>query len=164
MNYMLLIKLLYLADREALRRWGRPITRDRYVAMGDGPVLSRVLDMIRYGIADGSFGRTWTATISSPSSYEVRLRRRPTAEELSEAEENVLDAIDSEFGQWDVWRVVRWMREPGNIPEWFDPEGAAAPIRVADLLKAVGRSKAEIEQIEAELAAVAEMENLAGPC
>ena len=30
MNYMKLIKLLYIADREALLRWGRPITTDAY--------------------------------------------------------------------------------------------------------------------------------------
>jgi uncharacterized phage-associated protein len=29
MNYMKLIKLLYLTDREALIRWGRPISTDR---------------------------------------------------------------------------------------------------------------------------------------
>ena len=44
MSYMKLIKLLYLADREALSRWGRPITTDKYVSMDKGPVLSRVLD------------------------------------------------------------------------------------------------------------------------
>ena len=32
MSYMKLIKLLYLADREALARWGRPITTDQYVS------------------------------------------------------------------------------------------------------------------------------------
>ena len=33
MSCMQLIKLLYLADREALLRWGRPITTDRYVSV-----------------------------------------------------------------------------------------------------------------------------------
>ncbi len=33
MSYMKLIKLLYLADRAALVRFGRPITTDRYVSM-----------------------------------------------------------------------------------------------------------------------------------
>lgn len=43
MSYMKLIKLLYLADREALLQWGRPITTDRYVSMNRDPVLSRIL-------------------------------------------------------------------------------------------------------------------------
>ena len=37
MSYMKLIKLLYLADREALGRWGRSIT-------GDGDLLSEAED------------------------------------------------------------------------------------------------------------------------
>lgn len=40
MNYMQLIRLLYLADREAIHRWGCPISTDRYVPMENGPVLS----------------------------------------------------------------------------------------------------------------------------
>ena len=46
MSYLKLVKLLYLADREALLRWDRPITTDRYVSMDNGPVLSRVLNLI----------------------------------------------------------------------------------------------------------------------
>src|ERR1039457_6692110 len=46
-SYIKLIKLLYLADREALIRWGRPITTDCYVSMDVGPVVSRIYDLIR---------------------------------------------------------------------------------------------------------------------
>ena len=44
MSHMKLIKLLYLADRRALVRWGRPITCDWYVSMPQGPVPSFTLD------------------------------------------------------------------------------------------------------------------------
>src|SRR4051794_10494791 len=47
MHYMKLIKLLYLADREALLRWGRPITTDTFVSMDYGPVVSTIYDLIR---------------------------------------------------------------------------------------------------------------------
>jgi len=40
MHYVKLIKLLYLADREALLRWGAPITTDRYVSMTMDPPLA----------------------------------------------------------------------------------------------------------------------------
>ena len=36
MSYMKLIKLLYLADREALAQWGRSISIDTYVSMDKG--------------------------------------------------------------------------------------------------------------------------------
>ena len=38
------MKPLYLADRSALLQWGRPTT-DRDVSLGQGPALSRVLDL-----------------------------------------------------------------------------------------------------------------------
>lgn len=53
MSYLKLIKLLYLLDREALLRWGRPVTTDRYVSMDNGPVVSRVYDLIREEPAPG---------------------------------------------------------------------------------------------------------------
>src|SRR5207249_3792384 len=54
MSYLKLIKLLYLADREALLRWGRPISTDCYMAMDRGPVLSRVLDLATDGEDPGT--------------------------------------------------------------------------------------------------------------
>lgn len=42
-----MVKLLYLADREHLRRFGRPITFDKYVAMPFGPVASAAFDLLR---------------------------------------------------------------------------------------------------------------------
>jgi len=41
-----LIKLVYLADRYHLRKYGRTITNDRYVAMHCGPVASSVKDIV----------------------------------------------------------------------------------------------------------------------
>src|SRR6266481_6666490 len=47
MNYMRLLKLLYIADREALKETGRPITGGPVAAMERGPVLEEVYDLIR---------------------------------------------------------------------------------------------------------------------
>lgn len=41
-----LIKLLYLADKYHLRKYGRTITEDSYYAMEYGPVASTVLDIL----------------------------------------------------------------------------------------------------------------------
>ncbi len=46
-NYMRLLKLLYMADRESLRETGRPITGGPVAAMERGPVLEEVYDLIR---------------------------------------------------------------------------------------------------------------------
>lgn len=48
-------KLLYLADKEHLLDWGRPIVFDRYVAMEHGPVPSCVRNMLA-AAADANVG------------------------------------------------------------------------------------------------------------
>src|SRR6266436_1981672 len=72
MSYMKLIKLLYLADRTALLRWGRPITTDNFVSMDRGPVLSRMLDLATEEILPGQTS-VWAHHISEPEHYSVRL-------------------------------------------------------------------------------------------
>ena len=42
----LVVKLFYLADREHLIRYGRPITRDKYVALTYGPIASNAMDLM----------------------------------------------------------------------------------------------------------------------
>jgi uncharacterized phage-associated protein len=42
-----IVKTLFLADREHLNRYGRPITFDNYTAMTHGPVPSLAYDMIK---------------------------------------------------------------------------------------------------------------------
>ena len=48
-----LVKLLYLADRDHFRRFRRPISFDRYVAMQYGPVASYALRLIKGGKVTG---------------------------------------------------------------------------------------------------------------
>ena len=40
------VKFLYLADREHLLRYGRPITREHYYALWYGPVASHAMDLL----------------------------------------------------------------------------------------------------------------------
>ena len=46
LNVLKLVKLMYLAERESLRRYGETITGDALVSMRNGPVLSATLDHI----------------------------------------------------------------------------------------------------------------------
>ncbi len=145
MHYIKLIKLLYLADREALSRWGIPISHDRYVSMDNGPVLSRTLNLIKDG---GS--RTWSEHISAPfGDYEVRLKTGTiTAQKLSAAEEKLLDDIFAEYGHQDRWALVD---QTHNLPEWRNPHGSSLPISLRDILTALGEDEKEIDAVIDEL-------------
>jgi len=46
MNYMALLKLLFLADRASLLKRGHPITGDQVFSMRHGLVLTHVLDRV----------------------------------------------------------------------------------------------------------------------
>jgi uncharacterized phage-associated protein len=158
MSYMKLIKLLYLADRNALVRWGRPITTDRYVSMDRGPVLSHVLDLATDGDVPGS-EFIWGAVISEPTKYEVSLVGEPGDDELSEAEIEVLEEIFKAFGQMNRWELIELTH---RLPEWKDPHGSAIPISYRDILKAEGKSELEIASIEDEICDLAETDAVFG--
>gem|GEM_PF-236814 len=143
MNYMKLIKLLYLADRKALLIWRRPITTDQCVSMKCGPVLSQIYDFIK---KDGN--TVWEKAISRLGQYDVSLKHDPGDDALSEADTTVLDEIFWEYGEICSSRLVDVTHE---LPEWKDPGRGATPIRYSDILKAEGADKSEVEMFEEEL-------------
>jgi uncharacterized phage-associated protein len=145
MHYLKLLKLLYIADREALHRWGIPISHDNYVSMDHGPVLSQTYNLIRDG---GS--RLWSEHISAPfGDYEIKLvGEKPTVQKLSRSEENLLDEIFGRYGNANRWDLVD---ETHRFTEWRDPHGSSLPISVQDILRALGEPEEEIGAIIAEL-------------
>lgn len=151
MSYMKLIKLLYLADREGLLKWGRPVTFDHYVSMDNGPVLSETYERIMDGVPPGQ-SSFWADHISSPKDYEVALTKDTTIDELSDVEMQLLDEVFEKHGHKDRWEVVKFMHE---LPEWTNPNGSAIPITYRDILKAGKKTEAEIAAIESELESLA---------
>jgi uncharacterized phage-associated protein len=156
MSYVKLMKLLYLADREALIRWGRPITTDRYVSMDNGPVLSRIYNLIRNEPSPNSV-KIWGKFISDPEDYEVRLLGDPGSRELSPAEGQLIDEVFGEHGQSSRWAIVDYTY---GLPEWTYPDGGALPIEYRDILRAAHKTEAEINAIEEKLESLALVERV----
>ena len=151
MDYLKLIKLLYLADRASLVKKGKPITGAKMVSMPFGPVLSEILNLINLGRRYEE-DRPWLEYVSAPEGYAVRLVSADTEyDQLSEHERSILDEIDAMFGKMNKWSLVDWTHE---LPEWQDPRGSSLPIDPADILRAEGRSERDIQRI-AESAAQA---------
>lgn len=151
MSYMKLLKLLYLADRRALLKHGRPITFDRYVSMDQGPVLSQTYNLIVAEEAPDQPASYWRQHISEPDGYEVTLRvAEPPNGELSRAQTVILDEVFAEFGNMSRWELVHFVH---TLPEWEDPHGSSIPISLRNVLHAGGMEEEDIEAIEAELLA-----------
>src|ERR1022692_4336092 len=104
-SYIKLIKLLYLADREALIRWGRPITTDCYVSMDVGPVVSRIYDLIRDEPSPNSV-KNWNKFIAGPDDYEVLLLGDPGSGDRSPAEVKLSAEGFLQNGQDSRWAIV----------------------------------------------------------
>lgn len=158
MCYMKLIKLMYLVDRTALLEWGRPVTYDHYVSMPHGPVLSNTLDRINEGAFPNSNSSYWLKHISAPSNYDVSLIKEDSYDELSKAEEKLIQRIFTNFGHWYRWKLVDYLHK--NAPEWKDPEGSSTPIEYHDILLAGGKTEAEAKSIELEMENLAMMDAL----
>lgn len=159
MSYLKLIKLLYLLDREALLRWGRPVTTDRYVSMDNGPVVSRIYDLIREEPPPGT-DPVWSHFISAPSNYEVSLTAEPEIDELSPAEESLIEEIFAHYGKLSRWNLVDLSHD---LAEWQDPKGSAIPIEYRDILRAGKKTESEIAAVESELEALAAAEAMLQP-
>lgn len=144
-----LVALLYLTDRQALLRWGRPLTFDAYFSLPQGLIPSATLDKINESIApeDPSY---WHTVISERSGQSVELLRSdpPPRAELSPADEELLDQIWEEFGDQSGRELCDYSR---SLPEWQDPEGSRRPIHVRDILVSEGFSRDTASEIEGTL-------------
>lgn len=148
LNYMKLIKLMYMADRAALVRWARPISGDAYLAMKHGPVLSDTYTMISDG-QNPSSQSLWFEFIERSGKYDVSLLKPCPPANLSEAERGVIDDTFQKYGHYDRWDLVHHLHE--TLPEWRHPERGSFSISVKDILQAEGVSLEEANQVEEEL-------------
>lgn len=152
MSHLKLMKLLYLADREALLRFGRPITFDYCVSMEHGPVLSQTYNLL---IGDTQTGGPWIKTISTPTNNEVSILEDPGDDKLSDAEDRLIREIFDEHGKKSRWDLRDFTH---TLAEWQDPKGSSIKIDYKEILVAGGKTEGEIESILEEIENLAKMD------
>jgi uncharacterized phage-associated protein len=144
MPYMKLIKLLYMAERESLRKYGRPVFGDRYFSLPHGPVVSGVLDLIRRG--DDPLEETkgiWLEHVERKG-FDVCLASEPDLGCLSDSELETIHEIASVFRTLDQWQLRDFTHA---LPEYRDPQGSSLPISPEDILRALAKSDEEVEEV-----------------
>ncbi len=156
MNFMRLLKLLYIADRESLTRTGRPIVGGPVAAMERGPVLEEVYDLIR--------GRhrqmpLWDEYLRT-NHFNLELVKDPDVGQLSRYEIETLQDTAQRHVDADEWDLSRLAHE---FPEWKknNPGTSSRPIPLADVLEAVGRAEA-LQEILEEASEKSHIESLLG--
>lgn len=144
-----LMKLMYLAERESLRKFGEPITGDRLVSMPHGPVLSMTYEHMNGNVRSVDGG--WASWVKDRADHDLALRdpsmiRTPEDDllELSDDDLETLEITWQQFGHMSKF-ALRDYTHSDACPEWVDPQGSSAPIPLDRLFSALGFSHTGVE-------------------
>lgn len=148
MNYTKLIKILYLIERLALKRFNEPIIGDQYFSLPKGPILSNVLNLIKGKYFESS--EYWDQYISRPSNNQIMLNQNCRDEELSPREIELIEETYSVFSNFSYSQMITFCHK--YIPEWKKPipPKKREPIQVTQILKKLKLEPKQIEYIKEE--------------
>ena len=148
--YIKLIKLLYLADREQMKRRGQTITGDTYWSLKYGPILEHTLDAIKCGNPD------WNVHMQTDeAAMVISLLSEAAPAALSRAELQVLEDTWCEFGHMRWPDLVAFTHD---LSEWTPVTSGRKRIHIEDVARALGYSEVDVKQI---LAAAEERDEIA---
>lgn len=130
MNFIRVLKLLYLAEREALKEIARPIIGDSVVATERGPVMENVYSLLRGQHSEFKKFSQHFNTVR----YNLVMHLQPDVGELSEYEIETIQRIANQHEDADEWDLVQFARN--YLPEWQknDPGKSSKAIPIEDIL------------------------------
>ena len=142
MSRLRLLKLLYIADREALRDTGWPITGDTVVAMKHGPVLDTF-----YNVIKGEDARSPTLDrYIQQRGHQLTLIEDPGKGRLNRYEVRKLRELSDHYRNASDWDIAE---ETHEFQEWKDndPGNSSRPIPLEDILSALGYTQEKIKSV-----------------
>jgi uncharacterized phage-associated protein len=136
-----LVKLMFLADKYHLVKYGRLITDDDYIAMKMGPVGSLTKDILDFNerrLNESQMGYVKSKIIKTGEhNYGVIQNAEETYKHLSESDKQALDYIVEKLRGVNKWSIKNYTHK---YPEWkkFEKELGSgkmksAPIRREEL-------------------------------
>lgn len=123
MNKMKAIKLLYFADRYHIRKYGRPILNDKYLAMEYGPVASTSKDIAELSVFLPQNESERAQKYISPakdSKYYYMSVNEFDEDVFSDSEIEALNFALEKFGDKNQYSLADLSH---NYPEWKKFEG-----------------------------------------
>lgn len=151
MEFIRLLKLLYIAERRQLEKYGAPLVGGKLTAMKNGPLHSVVYDLIK---GQSTLSASWNRYFQT-NHHNIEKVDDPGVRDLSRAEVQLLRAISAEFEDMDSWDLVEHTH---TFQEWLDTNVApdtSATITPQALLIALKIPQVEIDGIfEAEQEAI----------
>lgn len=145
LNVLKAVKLVYLADRESIGRFGFPILDETRVSMPHGPVNSTTYSHINGEYDLAACG--WSDYLEDKEHHQIALADPAMTDEdldeLSDADLECVDAVWARFGGMNQWDLRDWTHDPKNVPEWEDPNGGSNPIPMIRIMTALGVENAK---------------------
>lgn len=114
-NKMKAIKLIYLADRFHLRKYGRPVTNDFYIAMKFGPVGSKVKDLAELSFVLPEEEKNYAEKYIVTNGYNTESRTVIDEDVFSKTDLEALEFAYKNFGKHDKFKLAEITHD---FPEW----------------------------------------------
>lgn len=115
-NKMQALKLIWISDRDHLRRYGRPIIEDNYVAMKFGPVASLTKDFVEENIflpqEQLEYKRNYLNSIDRYTYLSVGNKDYSV---FSQTDRDVMEKAFNQFGDKDQYKLAEFTH---LYPEW----------------------------------------------
>lgn len=140
-----IFKILYFSDREHLSKYGRAISGDFYIAMPDGPVPSKLYDILKSVRGDGYFpdkGK-FSQFFEIPQWDIVQPKRNANLKALSGTDKRILDEVLEKYGDlsWDE------IREKSHDYAW-NKTGRNSRIKFEDIVTEAGDDESYIQYLK----------------
>lgn len=109
------IKLIWLADRLHLRKYGRPIVNDTYYAMTYGPVGSAVKDLAGFNDLGEKEDQYLGEYLTLQTINSIKSVKALDTDVFSDSDINALETVYNEYGALNQFDLVKISHE---FPEW----------------------------------------------
>lgn len=151
------VKFFYLADREHLNRYGRPITHEQYFALWFGPVASKAMDLLeedkwvmREAQIDALPFKTDIVERNGKLITYIREPLRDVNFDLfSKSDIRVFDEIIDKYGDKTFDQLFRLTHKHAAYKRAWGNRGsaAAAPMNYEDMIESAEKRAAIMEDI-----------------
>lgn len=147
-----IVKWVYFAEREFLKRYTILMLKDQPESWPHGPVVKNTYQCMTGGI----FAPEWDASISGrvqvdDFSKKIALKKNVTLKKLNEAEKETIENIYTIWGQYGAKELSDITHDGETFPEWENPGTSSRPISLITLLKILGKSEDEIAALKEQL-------------
>lgn len=158
MDYLKCIKLLYAIEKEALNRWLRPVIYDELYSLPHGQVVSQTLDRAEYRIHPAK--TFWSNHLRTTPDNTIHLDAECGIDNLSRAEIDLIREVYEKNKDKTPKQLMDEHHNPDLFPEWKNPGQSRIKTKYSDLLTLLSKNQEQIEEFEADLKELANLEAL----